>query len=108
MDVLDLKTKEEWQGILDRIAGETKMTVTLTDDKGGHVLSTEGTRCQLCSKIRDKKESLTFICSQCNTAMLEDVKETGEPVIDFCDAGLIRMAVPVLKDGVLVGQLTAC
>jgi len=108
MDVLERKTREEWQAVLDRIAEKTRMTVTLTDDKGGHIISTQGTRCQLCSRIRDRKESLTFICSQCNTAMLEDARESLEPVIDFCDAGLIRMVVPILRDGVLIGQLTAC
>jgi len=108
MNVLDLKSKEEWEAILHRIAQKTKMTVTLTDDKGTHILSTQGTRCPLCSKIREKKEALTFICSQCNTAMLEEAKQTLEPVVDFCDAGLARMVVPILRDGVLIGQLTAC
>jgi ligand-binding sensor protein len=108
MDVLDLKSKEDWQAVLHEIADKTKMTVTLTDDKGNHILHTQGTRCPLCSKIREKKEALTFICSQCNTAMLEEAKQILEPVVDFCDAGLTRMVVPIVRDGVLIGQLTAC
>jgi len=108
MNVLELKRREEWETILRGIAKKTRMTVTLTDENGGHILHTQGTRCPLCSRIREKKEALTFICSQCNTAMLEEAKQLLEPVIDFCDAGLTRMVVPIVRRGELIGQITAC
>ncbi len=108
MTPFDLKSQEEWTGIVARVAEETKMTATLTDDKGNHILDEKGERYPLCLKIRAKKESLTFICSQVNVAMLEEVKRSLKPVIDECDAGLIRMVVPISRDGVLIGQLTAC
>jgi len=108
MNVLELKSKEEWESLLNELARETRMTVTLTDERGGHILSTEGTRCDLCARIREKPEALTFICSQCNTAMLEEAREVQGPLVDFCDAGLVRMVVPIIRDGRLIGQVTAC
>jgi ligand-binding sensor protein len=108
MNVLELKPREEWETILQEIAKKTRMTVTLTDENGSHILHTQGTRCPLCSRIREKKEALTFICSQCNSAMLEEAKQLLEPVIDFCDAGMTRMVVPIVRHGELIGQLTAC
>ncbi len=105
---LGLMSKKEWIELLDRIAIETKMSVILTDDKGYHILHAHGERCPLCLKIREQKEALTYICSQCNTAMLAEARQALRPVIDYCDAGLSRMVVPVVRDSVLVGQVTAC
>ena len=108
MTPFDLKSQEEWTGILARVAEATKMTATLTDDKGNHILDEKGERYPLCRKIRENDASRTFICSQTNMAMLEDVKQARKPVIDECEAGLVRMVVPIFRDDVLIGQLTAC
>ena len=108
MNPLGLMSEKEWIELLDRIALETRMSVTLTDDKGYHLLHAHGERCPLCLKIREREDSLTFICSQCNTAMLEEARQTLKPIIDYCDAGLSRMVVPIVRDGVLIGQVTAC
>jgi ligand-binding sensor protein len=108
MNPLDLMSQEEWAGTLARVAGETKMTATLTDDKGNHILEEQGQRYPLCLKIREKEASRTFICSQTNVAMLEEAKRTQKPLIDECEAGLVRMVVPICREGVLIGQVTAC
>ena len=108
MDLLKQQSREEWEELLGQIARETSMTVALTDDRGNLVLQTKGERCPLCTKIRENKESLTFICSQCNATMLKEAKESLAPVVDGCDAGLSRMAVPIIRDGTLIGQITAC
>ena len=54
MNPLDLMSREEWAGTLARVAGETKMTATLTDDKGNHILEEQGQRYPLCLKIREQ------------------------------------------------------
>ncbi len=108
MTPFDLKSREEWTAIVGRVYEATRMTATLTDEKGKHILGEQGERYPLCRKIRENETSLTFICSQTNMAMLEEVKQAGKPVIDECEAGLIRMVVPIFRDGVLIGQLTAC
>ncbi len=108
MTPFDLKSREEWTDIVARAYEETRMTATLTDDKGNHILDEQGERYPLCRKIRENDASRTFICSQTNMAMLEEVKQARKPVIDECEAGLIRMVVPIFRDDVLIGQLTAC
>jgi ligand-binding sensor protein len=40
--------------------------------------------------------------------MLEEAKRLLRPIVDYCDAGLSRMVVPIVRDGRLIGQLTAC
>jgi ligand-binding sensor protein len=107
MTPYDLKTEEAWNEVLRRFAGQIEMTACLTDDAGKNLLC-HGDRFPLCAAVRDKKEALTFICSQTNTAMLAVVKKTLAPEIDRCEAGLIRLVVPLVRDARLVGQVVAC
>lgn len=99
--------EERWAALLDRIAKVTGVTVSLTDVQGGISMS-RGGRPPVCERIRSRPEALTFVCAQTNRAMLAEIQQTGKPAVDLCEAGLLRMAVPVMREGKLVGQVTAC
>lgn len=107
MTLMDLKRKEEWESILDRFSRDANMTACLIDDTGNPLLC-RFDRYPLCKSIRDNQEAATFICSQINIAMLAVVKKTRRPEVDVCDAGLLRIVVPIFRDGELVGQIAAC
>ena len=107
MTPMDLKTKEEWEMILERVAWDLNMTACLTDDTGAPFFCRLD-RYPVCSAIRANPEATTFICSRVNTAMLAVVRKTLRPEVDMCDAGLLRVVVPIVRDGTLVGLVTAC
>jgi ligand-binding sensor protein len=104
---MDLKEKVEWKSILDRFSHDTDMTACLIDESGNMLLCSKD-RYPLCKAIRDNQEATTFICSQTNSAMLAVVKRTLRPEVDACEAGLLRVVVPIVRDGVVVGQIAAC
>ncbi len=107
MDPLELKSKETWEEILDRFARQTNMTACLTDDTGKQLLCARD-RYPLCVAVREKPDALMSICSQSNTAMLAVLKKTLQPEVDLCEAGLIRVVIPIVGNGALIGQITAC
>lgn len=103
----ELKNETQWREILRKIQQETGMEASLTDSEGS-ILLEEGDRFPICKRIREKKEALTFICSQTNSAMLGEVKGTLKPAIEECEAGFLRIAIPIVDDGELTGQIVAC
>ena len=103
----DIKSKEEWQRILDSFYQELGLPSAITD-KENAVLKVSGQRNPLCSKIRSIKEASSFICSQAQQYMAESAKEKKRPVIDFCDAGMLKLVIPFFRHGAFVGTLTAC
>jgi ligand-binding sensor protein len=107
MTPFDLKPKEQWLDILKRFAQQTGMTACVTDETGAEPVC-HGGRFPLCAAIRDNPSATTFICSQTNTAMLAVVKKTRSVEIDLCEAGLLRVVVPIFRDDGLVGQVFAC
>lgn len=107
MGPYDIMSEEEWARVLDGFAEQTRMAVSLTDAEGT-ILAGSGERPPVCRRIRDNPEALTSVCSQSNQAMLAVARQTGEPVVELCEAGLMRIAVPVMKDDELAAQITAC
>ena len=107
MTPLDIRTKEEWLDLQENFSQDIKMTACLTDTKGKQFFCC-GERYPMCKRVRSDEKALTFICSQTNAAMTAVVSKTLKPEIDLCEAGMIRVVVPVLKDGTMIGMVTAC
>ncbi|MBM4328021.1 MAG: hypothetical protein FJ118_12765 [Deltaproteobacteria bacterium] len=107
MTPLDLKTEKEWEEILDRCAKEANMTACLTDGDG-KLLFCRMDRFPLCKAIRENQGALTTICMKTNTAMRSVVGKTRRPEIDMCEAGLLRLVVPIFNGRELLGQIAAC
>ena len=107
MTPLELKTEQEWTKILQNFSDQVGMPASLRDEVG-NVLIWIGESYPLCKKIREDHDTLIFICSQTNAAMLNEVRKKLTPLIDFCDVGLIRIVVPIVREGELIGYVTSC
>lgn len=101
------KTDDEWGELLDWLAARTGVGAARTDAEG-KVVQTRGEHTALCQKIRAHKPGLTFICAQTSKAILAEIRRTLQPSVHLCEGGLLRLAVPIVRDATLVGQLTAC
>lgn len=108
MELFTLCKSEQWQEILEKLSQKSKLVMSLTDPGGKIFLTSSGVRNPLCTEIRNKPEALKFICSQTNTAMTQMVSRTKEPVVETCEGGMLRVAVPVLFEGEILGQITGC
>lgn len=107
MGVYDIRSPEEWQNILDDVCQASGMPAALVDAKSV-VLQSSGKRCQLCAKIRSINESLSFICAQTQQFMVEMSRTSRRPVIDACEAGMLKFLIPLFLDGEFIGSVTVC
>ncbi len=104
-----MRSAEQWQAFLDSWFRKTQMAASLTDPDGSIILNAgDDRRSPVCTKVRERKETLSFVCSQTNTAMTAMLKTAKEPLSEICEAGMQRNAVPILRDGELIGQVTLC
>ena len=107
MPIFNMHTEAEWRRILETMQKKTSLAMSLTDPEGKILLSV-GTRNPLCTRIRENSETLTYICSQTNTAMTMQVKATKDIVVEYCEAGMIRAAIPIIVKDQIIGQITGC
>ena len=107
MSVYDIRSKEEWQKILDDVCEEAGMPAALVDEKNT-MMQVSGERNPLCSIIRGKKESLSFICGQTQQFMAGTAASSKQPVTDLCEAGMLKSVIPLFKDNQFIGSITVC
>ena len=107
MEALDLMTPSGWDDTLARFSSQVSMATCLNDAEGG-ILGCQHKRYPLCVKIRANEEARSAICSQVSSAMTRVVRATLQSEVGICDAGLLRVSIPVVREGTMVGQITAC
>ena len=62
----------------------------------------------LCPKIKANKDSLSMICAAGNQNFMAQAKKTKKEVIGECDAGLLKIAVPIFMNGEFLGTAGGC
>jgi ligand-binding sensor protein len=63
---------------------------------------------RLCPSIRETQQGLQSICSVAHQNVAARVLKTRATVIDECDAGLMKFAVPIFVDGEFLGVAGGC
>ncbi len=108
MLMTDILPKESWQALEQEIFTRFGLNARVYDDKGftftGHTTWSN----RLCPAIKARPQGVSAICSVAHQAMAAEARSTGAPVVGECDAGLLKICVPVLVDGVLVGVVGGC
>jgi ligand-binding sensor protein len=104
---LEIMSAEKWDELLEELASDSLMATALMDTEGS-ILRSQGKRNALCKLIRAKDEAKMSVCAQTSQAMLEMVRVSLTPVIEECEAGMLRLVIPVVRDGILVFQVAAC
>lgn len=62
----------------------------------------------VCPAIKARPEGLQTICSVAHQNMAAIAKNTGKTVIEECDAGLMKICVPVSVNDEFVGVIGGC
>lgn len=108
MQMTDILPKEAWQALEQEIFERFGLNARVYDDKGftftGHTTWSN----RLCPAIKARPQGVSAICSVAHQAMAAEARASGLPVVGECDAGLLKICVPVMVGGALVGVVGGC
>jgi len=62
----------------------------------------------LCSRIQSTPKAQTFICAVAHNNLAAMARNSGKPVVEECDAGLIKIVVPIFVGDEFLGAAGAC
>jgi ligand-binding sensor protein len=62
----------------------------------------------LCHAVKANKKGQSFICAVAHINLANVARQTREPVIEECDAGLLKIVVPIFADGTYLGVAGGC
>jgi ligand-binding sensor protein len=62
----------------------------------------------LCPEIKANEKGQAFICAVAHMNIAAQAQQTRQPVIEECDAGLVKMVVPIFVGDEFLGAVGAC
>jgi ligand-binding sensor protein len=104
----DLLSLEEWAAFENEIYDRTGLEASVFNTRGIRITDNKKWANRLCPEIKATDKGQAFICAVAHMNLAEIGRQTGEPVIEECDAGLVKLVVPIIVDGEFIGAFGAC
>lgn len=108
MELTDIATVEEWIQFEQDLYDRFQMNCTVYNASGAGVTGRPTWCNRLCPQIKSHPDSLSAICAPGNQNFMAQARQTQKPVIGECDAGLMKIAVPIFNNGAFLGAAGGC
>lgn len=108
MKLTDLQPLEKWAALENAIRQKSGLRARVYDIDGVGITDKSAHANELCPEIRSTSKGLTFICAVAHQNLAAMAQNTREPVIEECDAGLIKIVVPIFVGDAFVGAAGGC
>jgi ligand-binding sensor protein len=108
MELTDLLSTEEWARLEKEFSDRFHLNCTIYNTEGNSVTGTQYWCNRLCPEIKANKDALSAICAPANQNFSAQVAHTREAVVDECDAGLLKITVPIFVGDEFVGTAGGC
>lgn len=108
MKPTDLQPADAWAALERELAERSGLTSVVFDAENNRVTDTVTWANELCPRIKGNPDSASQICAVAQQSMLAAAAKTGKPMVEECDAGMLKVVVPILIEGELVGSVSGC
>ena len=108
MELVDLCPIETWKNLEDEIRARTGLNASVYNIEGIRIIPAENFPNRLCPEIKAQPKGQSFICATAHMNIAILAKSSKEPVIEECDAGLVKLVVPVMVADEFVGAVSGC
>jgi len=108
MKLTDVAPLEKWVALEKDIHQRTGLDVNVFDIQGYRVSDFKNWANRLCPEIKATDKGQSFICAPAHMNIAAQARRSGQAAIEECDAGLIKMVVPIFVNEEFVGAVGAC
>jgi ligand-binding sensor protein len=108
MELTDILSKEEWARFEKEISDRFHLNCTIYNTEGNSITGVQNWCNRLCPKIKANQDALAAICAPANQNFTAQAKATRDAVVDECDAGLLKIAVPIFAGEEFLGTAGGC
>ncbi len=108
MTLTDLIPLEKWKALETEIHERSGLEANVFGTDGVRITDSRFRVNRLCPAVKATDKGQAFICAVAHMNLANEAKNTAGPVVDACDAGLIKIVVPVIVDGAFIGAVGAC
>ena len=108
MKLTDIAPLEDWARIENESFEKFGMQSSVFNVDGVRITDTKNWSNRICPAIKATDKGQTFICATAHMNMANEAKQTRKPVVEECDAGLLKIVVPIFAGDKFVGAAGGC
>jgi ligand-binding sensor protein len=108
MKLTDVLPLETWKELEDEIFNRSGLQASVFDVDGIRITDTKRWANRLCPVIKADDRGQTYICAVAHMNLANEARETRQPVIGECDAGLSKLVVPIFVGDEFLGAAGGC
>jgi ligand-binding sensor protein len=108
MKLTDILTLEQWVAFEMDIHKRSGLDTNVFGTDGIRITDYKQWVNRFCPAIKADDRGQSFICAVAHMNIAEMARQAKEPVIEECDAGLLKLVVPIFIKDEFVGAVGAC
>ncbi|MEF2146566.1 MAG: PocR ligand-binding domain-containing protein [Desulfovibrionaceae bacterium] len=108
MKMTDLMSLEDWEKLEKELHERFGLNAAASDAEGVRLTKYANWGNPLCPRIKGDPKGLSAICAVAGRHFNTTCQSSRSPLVEECDAGLVKIAVPVIKDGEYLGCVGGC
>jgi ligand-binding sensor protein len=108
MKLTDVAPIERWMELENDINARSGMDANVFDTKGYRISPQKHWANRLCPAVKDTDKGQSFICAPAHMNLAAQAMRGRATVIEECDAGLVKLVVPIFIGDEFIGAVGAC
>ncbi len=108
MKLNDILPIEKWIALEKDLHNRYGLDVNVFDTSGVRISDFKEWVNRLCPAIKATDKGQSFICAVAHMNIAAQAMQTRRPAIEECDAGLVKIVVPIFMDDTFLGAVGAC
>lgn len=108
MKLTDVAPLERWVELEIDIHQKSGLDVNVFNTEGYRISEFKKWANNLCPEIKATDKGQSFICAPAHMNIAAQAMRSKRPVIEECDAGMIKLVVPIFVHDEFLGTIGAC
>ncbi len=108
MELYDILPLDKWLELEKDIFNRSGLASNVFNVNGIRITDYKVWVNRLCPVVKADDRGQSFICAVAHMNIAGMAKERKAPVIGECDAGLLKLVVPIFVNGAFMGAVGAC
>ena len=108
MELIDILPVEKWIELEKDIHERSGLASNVFNADGIRITDYKVWVNRLCPVVKAHDSGQSFICAVAHMNIADMARKSKETVIEECDAGLLKLVVPIFVKGEFLGAVGAC
>jgi ligand-binding sensor protein len=108
MELTDLLPIEKWKELEREITRRSGLDANIFNIDGIRITDYKNWANKLCPAIKATDKGQSYICAVAHMNLSAQAEQTQESLVEECDAGLVKIIVPIFMKDEFLGAVGAC